>query len=122
MRGKILGGIVIVAALYGALFLVERMMTQELTRGTNPAMQESVCLMWMPSLLKGDGLCAVELRNAQGKVLDTVALGRVDNALTALMQYGQMTFAGKVVTVENLKTGELARRWVVREGRLEKEK
>lgn len=115
---KILIGVLILAVLYGVLFLAERLTTQELTRIAHPTSQEAVCLMWRPRLLKGDGVCEVDLLNAQGKVVDTARLGTLDTAFNALQQYGQLSIQEQELTVANLRTGDLARRFVIRDGRL----
>ena len=115
---KISLAVLILALLYGALLLVERMTTQELTRASEPQTQEIVCLMWRPRLMRGDGVCSVDLLDAGGKVADTARLGTLDTAFNALQQYGQLAFQGQEITVSHLKTGELARRFEVRDGRL----
>ena len=115
---KFLQGLLILALLYGALLLIERMITQELTRASHPPTQEAVCLMWKPRLLRGDGVCSLDLLNSQGKVVDSVRLGVLDAGFDALQQFGQLGFQGPDVTVSNLRTSELANRFVVRDGRL----
>lgn len=115
---KILPGILILAALYGALLFGERLTTQELTRVAQPETQETLCLMWQPRLLRGGGVCSLHLLNSQGKVVDTSSLGILDAGFNALQQFGQLGFEGRNITVSNLRTGELVRRYVVRDGRL----
>jgi hypothetical protein len=115
---KVLPGVLILALLYGLLLLVERLTTQELTRATEPQTQESICLIWKPRFLRGDGVCSLDLLDARGKAVDTVGLGTLDTAFNALQQYGQLVFQGQEVTVSQLRTGELVRRFVVQDGRL----
>lgn len=104
--------------LYGALLLAERMTTQELARVSQPATHETAALMWKPRLLRGDGFCEVALLDSRGKVVDTARLGLFDAAFNVLQQCGQLGFEGRNITVANLHTGELVRRFVVRDGRL----
>lgn len=115
---KILPVILILALLYGALFLVERLSTQELTRASPPSAQEAVCLIWQPRLLRGGGICSLHLLDSRGKVVDTARLGILDAGFDALQQFGQLGFQGQDITVANLQTGEVVRRFVVRAGRL----
>ena len=115
---KILLGILILALLYGAVLFVERMAMQELTRVSDSATQESVALMWKPRMLKGDGLCSLYLLDAQEDVVDTARLGFRDSGFDALQQFGQLKFREREVTVANRQTGELAQRFVVRDGHL----
>ncbi len=114
----ILFGALILALLYGALLFAERLTTQELTRVAHPPTGEAVCLMWKPRFLTGGGLCFLDLQNSEGKVLDSATLGTLDAAFNGLQQFGQLGFQGKEITVSNLQTGELVRRYEVREGRL----
>jgi hypothetical protein len=116
---KILPAIVVLALLYGGLLLAERMTQQELTRASEASTQEVVSLVWQPRLLRGDGICALNLLNAQGKVVDTARLGVLGAGFEALQQYGQLGFVGQDITVTNLRTGEVLRRFVVRDGRLQ---
>ena len=115
---KILPGLLILAVLYGALLFVERLTTQELTRVSDPSTRETVCLMWRSRLLSGDGVCYLNLLNAQGKVVDTARLGILKAGFDALQQFGQLGFEGKDITVTNLQTGELVQHFVVRDGHL----
>lgn len=115
---KILPGILLLALLYGAFLFVEHLTAQELTRVSHPQTQETVCLMWKPRLLRGGGVCDLNLLNAQGKVVDTARLGILNAGFDALQQFGQLGFEGQSISVANLQTGELVRRFVVRNGRL----
>lgn len=115
---KILWGLLFLALLYGALLVAERVTTQELTHVTNESSQETLCLMWQPRLLRGDGRCYLSLVDAQGKVTDTAELAILSAGLEALQQFGQLGFQGRDITVTNMKTGELVRRLVVDDGRL----
>lgn len=115
---KILPVILILALLYGAFLGVEHFTTQELTRASDPTTQETVCLMWKSRLLKGDGVCFLDLLNAQGKVVDTARLGIPDTAFNALQQFGQVGFQGQEITVADRRTGEIGQRFIVRDGRL----
>lgn len=115
---KILPGILILILLYGALLFAERLTTQELTRVSHPTTQEAVCLMWQPRLLRGDGICYLNLLNSQDKVVDTVRLGILNAGFDALQQFGQLGFQEQEVTVTNRQTGEVVRRFFVRDGRL----
>jgi hypothetical protein len=112
-----LWGILILALGYGALILVERLTTQELTRASNPSTQESVCLMWKPRFLKGDGVCDLDLRNPQDKIVDTARLGTLDAGFEALQQFGQLDFQDQTVTVISRRNSEVVRRFTVRNGR-----
>ncbi|MFZ4681898.1 MAG: hypothetical protein ACOYMS_05320 [Terrimicrobiaceae bacterium] len=116
---KILPGILLLAALFGALLLVERLTTQELTRLSDPETQQTVCLIWKPRLLRGDGLCVLELLNAQSQVTDSVKLGILDTAFNALQQFGGLGFHGDEITVTNLRTGDLVQRFKVRNHNLQ---
>lgn len=115
---KILPGILILILLYGALLFAERLTTQELTRVSHPTTQEAVCLMWQPRLLRGDGICYLNLLNSQDKVVDTVRLGILNAGFDALQQFGQLGFQEQEVTVTNRQTGEVVRRFFIRDGRL----
>jgi hypothetical protein len=115
---KILLGLLILALLYGALRFVEHLTEQELTRVSDEATQESASLMWSPRLLKGDGICSLDLLDAEGHVLDTARLGILNAGFDALQQFGQLGFHDQEITVADRRTGELARRFVVRDGRL----
>ncbi len=115
---KILPGLLLLAALYGALLLVERLTKQELTRNSDPETQQTLCLIWKPRLLRGDGLCVLELVNAQSQVIDSVKLGILDTAFNALQQFGGLGIHGQDVTVANLRTGDLVQRFIVRDGHL----
>jgi hypothetical protein len=115
---KLIPGVLVLVLLYGGLLVVERMTTQELTSVTHSPTQETLCLMWKPRFLRGDGLCYLGLKNAQGRITGTASLGTLDTAFNALQQYGQLGFQGQDITVTNLRTGELVRRFVVRDGLL----
>jgi len=114
---KILPAILVLILLYGALLFAERLTRQELTRVAAPT-QETVSLMWQPRLLRGDGICSLNLLNAQDKVVDSVRLGILGAGFDALQQFGQLGFDGQNVTVTNLRTGEVMRRFEIRDGRL----
>lgn len=116
---KILPSILVLAGLFGVLLLVERLTTQELTSVSDPETQQTVCLIWKPRLLRGDGVCVLELRNSQSKVTDSVKLGILDTAFNALQQFGGLGFQGQDVTVANLRTGEVVQRFIVRDHRLQ---
>lgn len=113
---KIFAGLVVVAALYLGLLVVERMTTQELTSVAQG--NETVCLMWKPQFLTGNGLCFLNLKGASGQVVSTARVGMLDTAFNALQQYGQLEFQGEAVKVSNLKTGEVMRRFTVKDGAL----
>lgn len=115
---KILLVFLILALLYGVLFLVERLIAQELKRVSHPSTQETACLMWRPRLLRGDGVCDLDLLNPQGKVVDTARLGILDTGFNALQQFGQLGFQEQEITVAKLQTGELVQRFIVRDGHL----
>lgn len=115
---KILWCVVVLVLLYVGVLLVERMTTQELTRVTHAQTGETVCLMWQPRLLRGDGRCYVDLLNAQGKVVDSAPIKVLDTGFNALQQFGQLGFDDQAVVVSNLKTGEVAKRFLVKDGRL----
>ena len=115
---KILPGILILILLYGALLFAERLTMQELTRVSHPTTQETVSLMWQPRLLRGDGICYLNLLNSRDKVVDTVRLGILHAGFDALQQFGQLGFQEQEVTVTNRQTGEVVRRFIVRDGRL----
>lgn len=119
---KILVGLIVLAVLYGAVLLGEILTTQEIKRVSNEETNEAVCLMWKPQLLKGNGLVYLTLLNPKGKVVDSAKLQVLDRAFDALDQFGGVEFQGPNVTVKNLRTGELAQRFVVRDGRLILEK
>lgn len=112
--------LLVVVVLYIGLLLVERMSTQELTRASDSSTQQAVALIWKPQFLKGNGLCTLNLLDSAGKVTDTATLPSVDSALSALRQYGQLSFQGEGVTVSDQQSGEVVRRFVIRDGRLEK--
>lgn len=114
----ILWALLALALLYGALLLGERLTRQELTRITNPQSGESVSLMWQPKLLRGNGVCYLDLLNAQGKVIDTAQLRVLANGFDALQECGQVEFQGQNITVRNLRSGELVQHFAVRDGRL----
>lgn len=114
---KVLLGVVVLALLYGGLLAVQGLMVQELKRFERPGTSEAVRLMWRPRLLKGDGVCSLDLVDAQGKVLDTAVLGTLDTGFNALQGYGQVDFDGDAVTVRNLQTGAVVRRLTLRDGR-----
>lgn len=105
------------ALLLGAVFLGERLVTQELTRVSDSSTGEAVCLMWQPRFLRS-GVASLHLLNAEGKVVDTARLGTLDTGFNALQQFGQLGFEGRNITVANLRTGELLKTFVVRDGRL----
>lgn len=115
---NVLIGLVAVALLCGVFLFAERLTVQELTRVENSGTQEALCLMWKPRLLRGDGFCDLDLVSAQGKVLDTARLGKLDTGINALQQYGQLEFQGDAVKVMNTRTGELMQRFTVRDSRL----
>jgi hypothetical protein len=115
---KFLTVILILALLYGALLLMERLTMQELTRVSDPSTPEAVCLMWQPRFLRGGGVCSLHLLDARGNVVDTASLGTLKTGLDALQQFGQLGFQEGNITVAHLQTGEVVRRFVVREGRL----
>lgn len=115
---NILLGVLVLVLLYGGFLLVERLTRQELARVSNSSTQEAACLMWQPRLLKGDGVCSLELLNSQGKVVDSVRLGTLKAGFDGLQQYGQLSFEGQNITVASLRTGELVQRFVVLNGRL----
>lgn len=119
---KVLIGILILVLLYCALLLVERMTSQELTRVTDAATKESACLMWKPRLLRGDGVCSLALVNAGDEVVDTARLGTLNKGFDALQEFGQLRFQEKTITVANRQTGEVVRRFAVRDGRLSPQK
>jgi len=110
--------LLIAALLYGAFLFAERLTRQELTRVANPSTQETVCLMWQPRLFRSDGVCSLDLLNAQGKAVDTVRLGILDTGFNALQQFGQIGFQGEEITVTNTRTGEPVQRFVARAGHL----
>lgn len=116
---KALLAVLILALLYGGVLVVERLTTQELTSVSHSSSQETVSLMWNPRLLRGDGVCSVSLRSAQGQVIDSAVLGSLDTAFNALQQYGQLGFQGEEINVSNLRSGELLHRFVIRDGRLQ---
>jgi len=115
--GYILLALVVVALLFGALLVGERLTTQELTRATEGTTGESVCLIWRPRFLHGDGGCDLDLLNRQGRVIDSVRLGTMDTAFNALQRYGQLDFQGDRVLVGG-RRGEKTQEFVVRGGRL----
>ncbi|CAN5560550.1 hypothetical protein BH09VER1_BH09VER1_38760 [soil metagenome] len=114
----ILWALLAFALLYGGLLAGERLTRQELTHITNSESGESVRLMWQPKLLRGNGVCYLNLLNAQGKVIDTTRLRVLANGFDALQQCGQVEFKGPDIFVSNLRTGETVQHYVVREGRL----
>jgi hypothetical protein len=116
---KVLPVLVVLAVLYGIFGIVERLTVQELTRATEAATQESICLMWKPRLLRGDGRCYLDLQNAQGQVIDTAQLGFLSAGFDALQQFGNLSFQDQSVTVGSRQNSESVRRFLVREGRLE---
>ena len=109
-----------VAVLYGVVLLIERMTTQELTRVSHPQTSEIVCLMWQPRLLGGNGVVYLDLLNAQGKKTDSAPLRVLDTGFNALQQFGQLAFEDQILTVSNLKTGDVVQRFVLKDGRLGK--
>ena len=115
---KILLGVVVAAMIYSGVLLTERMATQELTRATHPSSQEVVCVMWRPRFLQGDGVCFLELRDANDEVVDSAELGTLSAAFEALQQYGQLGFQSEELLVTNQRTGQIEHRFVVREERL----
>ncbi len=115
---KILTGLVIALLAYGAVRLVERLMTQEITRASSAATGESVCLIWTLRLLRGDGMCSLDLVDANDDVLDHAPLGVRGAAFAALQEFGQLSFEGSDVAVKKRQTGEVVARYDVREGRL----
>lgn len=115
---KILWCVVVLVLLYVGVLLIERMTTQELTRVTHAQTGEAVCLMWQPRLLRGDGKCFIDLLNAQGKVVDSANIKVLDTGFNALQQFGQLGFDDQTLVVSNLKTGEVAKRFLVKDGRL----
>ena len=117
---KILPILVFAAILYAVLLMVERMSIQELTRASDPAIQRAVALIWRPQFLKGGGLCTLDLLDSTGKITDTAGLPPLDSAFNALQQYGQLSFQGENITVCNQQSGEVVRRFVIRDGHLAK--
>lgn len=115
---KIILFILILALLYGALLFVEKLTSQELTRVTNPATEEAVCLMWKPQLLKGNGVCFLDLLNAQGKRIDTVELGTLDVAFNALQEFGQLRFQDQDITVASRENSNISQRFIIQDNRL----
>ncbi len=115
---KIVTGLLILLLAYGGVLLVERLITQELTRVSDQSSGESVGLIWRPRLLRGDGVCSLKLVNATDEFRDSAELGSLSSGLDALQTYGQMTFEGRDVVVADRRTGEVARRFEVRDGRL----
>lgn len=93
-------------------------MTQEITRASNDGSGESICLIWTPRLLRGDGICSLDLVAADDTVLDRAPLGTRGAAFDALQEFGQLSFDGSDVAVKKLQTGEVVARYEVREGRL----
>lgn len=116
---KILIAVVILALLYGGVLVVERLTTQELTSVSHPSSQKTAALIWHPRLLRGDGVCSISLRNAQGQVVDSATIGTLDTAFNALQQYGQLGFQGEEITVSNLRSGELLHRFVISNSHLQ---
>jgi hypothetical protein len=114
---KLLAGLVVLVLAYGVLLGVERMTRQELTSVPHPESQQTVCLMWQPRFLTGNGVGLLDLKNATGKVIDSVQVGTLDTAFNALQQWGQVDFQGDGVKVSNLKTGEVMRKFAVRDGK-----
>lgn len=114
---KLFPALLILALLYGAVLLGERLTRQELTRVADSSTGEAACLMWQPRFLRS-GVCSLDLQNARGKVLDTAALGTLPAGFEALQQFGQLGFADRRITVASLKTGELRQSFTVRDGRL----
>lgn len=108
----------ILALLYGALLFVEKLTSQELTRVTNPATEEAVCLMWKPQLLKGNGICSLDLMNAQGQRIDTVELGTLDVAFNALQEFGQLRFQDQDITVASRENSNISKRFIIQDNRL----
>jgi hypothetical protein len=115
---KILICLLIVLLAYGAVHLVERLMTQELTRVSSEATGESVRLIWTPRLLRGDGICSLDLVDADDTVLDQAPLGIRGTAFDALQEFGQLSFKESEITVKDRRTGELAAHYDVRDERL----
>ncbi len=115
---NILPILLIIALLCGMFFLVQRLARQELTRVTEASTQQSACLMWQPRFLRGDGICALEIQDAQGAVVDTVTIGTVGSGFDALQKFGNIDFQGDQVTVMSRTTGESVRRFQLRDGRL----
>jgi hypothetical protein len=115
---KVLLGLLVLALLYGVLLLGEMMTTQELKRATNVQTQEAACLMWKPHFLSGNGVCYLNLLNAQGKTVDTAKLMVLTNGFDALEQCGGLDFQGQAISVGNLKTGEIIQRFAVRNSHL----
>lgn len=113
--------ILIAVLLYGVLLLGERLTRQELTRVAHASNGEAVCLLWQPRFLRGGGVCSLQLLNARGEVVDAAPLGTLKTGFDALQQFGQLGYQEGDVTVANLQTGELVRRFVVRDGRLKEE-
>jgi len=118
MRSKILAALVLAALLYAGLRLAEHMSKQELTRATRPDAPETICLMWQPHLLRGNGLCYLDLRNAQDKITSTAPLGTLDSGFNALQQFGQLDFQGATLTVSSRQTGQASHRFTVQDGKL----
>ena len=106
------------AALYGLFLFVEHMTTQELTRASDPATQETVLLMWKPRLLRGHGECFLELLNAREKVTDRISLGTLNAGFDALQEFGQLHLQDGTLTVSGRRDSSTSRRFNVRDGRL----
>ncbi len=115
---KILTGLLILLLAYGAVQLAEWLMTQELTRASSEATGESVGLIWTPRLLRGDGICSLDLMGADDQVLDQARLGIRGSAFDALQEFGQLGFQGTEIRVKKRQTGEVVARYGVREGSL----
>lgn len=115
---KVLLGVLVALAIYGGFHLAERAATQELTRIAHPTTKESACLMWRPRFYRGGGLVYVSILDTQERTTDTAELGTVGAGLEALQQFGQMSFQEEELTVANMQTGAVVRRFVVRDGRL----
>ncbi len=118
MRSKIISLLLLAALLYAGLLFAQRMSTQELTRATLPGAPDAVCLMWKPRFLRGDGLCYLDLRNAQDKITSTAPLGTLDTAFDALQQFGQLDFQGATLTVSSRQTGQASHRFTLQDGKL----
>lgn len=118
---KSLLAILFLSLLYGAVLLVERLTTQELTRVSDASTQTSVCLMWKPRILKGDGICSLHLLDPQEDVVDEARLGILDAGFEALQQFGQLRIEGQEITVADQQTGEVAQRFMVHDGRLSRQ-
>lgn len=103
---------------FAALRWAERMTVQELTRTARPDDAGAVCIVWKPRLISGGGSCVVEVRDAADRVTDSAPLGTLTTGHEALQRFGQLVIRDDTVVVSHLQTGEVARQFVLRDGRL----